>query len=94
LVVNKHWKSIGTSRFPWEQEALDFVFESFPSQDNYLAWSLFEFLADDGSINEIDLFVVCPNGAFLVEIKSGPGTVTGDQQFLGLELRGASTHGR
>jgi serine/threonine protein kinase len=75
----KHWKSIGESRFPWEREALDFIFERFPAQDNYLAWSLFEFVADDGSINEVDAFVVCPQGAFLIEIKSRPGIVRGDQ---------------
>jgi len=34
----KHWKPIGESRFPGEREALDFVFEKFPAQDNYLAW--------------------------------------------------------
>jgi hypothetical protein len=75
----KHWKSIGESHFPWEREALDFVFERFPAQDNYFAWSLFEFVADDGSINEVDTLVVCPQGAFLIEIKSRPGIVRGDQ---------------
>jgi serine/threonine protein kinase len=77
----KHWKAIAPSRFPWEQEALDFVFERFPAQDNYLAWSNFEFIANDGSINEVDLLVVCPQGAFLTEIKSRPGTVSGDQSI-------------
>lgn len=75
----KHWKALGETRFPWEREALDFVFERFPAQDRYLAWSLFEFVADDGSINEVDLLVVCPQGAFLIEIKSRPGLVRGDQ---------------
>lgn len=56
----KHWKSIGKSRFPWEREALDFIFARFPAQANYLAWSLFEFVTDDGSINEVDALVICP----------------------------------
>ena len=33
------------SQFPWEQEALDFIHEQFPAQDNYRAWANFEFLA-------------------------------------------------
>jgi len=74
----KHWMTLSRSRFPWEQEALDFIFERFPAQDNYRAWANFEFVADDGSINEVDLLVACPQGIFLVEIKSNPGTLQGD----------------
>src|ERR1700737_4574973 len=48
----KQWLTLSRSRFPWEQEALDFIFERFPGQDNYRAWANFEFIADDGSINE------------------------------------------
>jgi serine/threonine protein kinase len=75
---DKQWMTLSRSRFPWEQEALDFVFERFPAQDNYRAWSNFEFIADDGSINEVDLLVACPQGIFLIEIKSNPGTLRGD----------------
>src|SRR6266481_1195656 len=75
---DKQWITLSRSRFPWEQEALDFVFERFPAQDNYRAWANFEFIADDGSINEVDLLVACPQGIFLVEIKSNPGTLRGD----------------
>jgi nuclease-like protein len=75
---DKQWMTLSRSRFPWEQEALDFVFERFPAQDNYRAWANFEFIADDGSINEVDLLVACPQGIFLVEIKSDPGTLRGD----------------
>ena len=74
----KHWNVVTASRFPWEQEALDFVYAGFPEQDNYLAWTNFEFVADDGSINEVDLLVACPQGVFLTEIKSRPGVITGD----------------
>jgi hypothetical protein len=76
--AGKQWMTLSRSRFPWEQEALDFVFERFPAQDNYRAWANFEFIADDGSINEVDLLVACPQGIFLVEIKSDPGTLRGD----------------
>ena len=70
--------TLSRSRFPWEQEALDFIYERFPAQDNYRAWANFEFIADDGSINEVDLLVACPQGVFLIEIKSNPGTLYGD----------------
>ena len=78
LDADKLWVTLSRSRFPWEQEALDFVFERFPAQDNYRAWANFEFIADDGSINEVDLLVACPQGVFLIEIKSNPGTLRGD----------------
>ena len=47
--------------------------------DPYRAWANFEFIADDGSINEVDLLVLTPKGFYLVEIKSRPGIVEGDQ---------------
>lgn len=72
------WKTIARSQFPWEQEALDFVRERLPDHDPYRAWSNFEFIADDGSINEVDLLVFTPVGYFLVEIKSNPGKLNGD----------------
>jgi hypothetical protein len=74
----KHWKTVTRSQFPWEQEALDYIYEQFPAQDNYRAWANFEFIADDGSINEVDLLVAGPEGIFLVEIKSKPGVLSGD----------------
>jgi len=83
-----HRKTIAPSRFPCEQEALSFVFERFPAQNNYLAWSNFEFVAEDGSINEMDLLVVCSQGACLTEIKSRPGTVSGDQSVWTSEHEG------
>ena len=75
---DKCWNTVTKSRFPWEQEALDFVFDRFPAQDNYRAWANFEFVADDGSINEVDLLVACPQGIFLIEFKSMPGDINGD----------------
>lgn len=77
---DKHWKTMARSQFSWEQEALDFIHERFPAQDNYRAWANFEFIADDGSINEVDVLVACPQGIFLIEIKSSPGHLWGDAQ--------------
>jgi len=74
----ERWKEIARSEFPWEQEALAFIREILPDRDPYRAWSNFEFIADDGTVNEVDLLVLTPKGLFLVEIKSRPGQVTGD----------------
>jgi hypothetical protein len=74
-----NWHTITESQFPWEREALDFVHAQFPKQDGYHAWSNFEFVADDGSVNEVDLLVLTPWGVHIIEIKSQPGTISGDQ---------------
>jgi Nuclease-related domain len=72
-----NWNTIAESNFPWEREALEFVRQRFPSHEPYRAWTNFEFIGTDGSINEIDLLVFTPHGFFLVEIKSRPGRLFG-----------------
>lgn len=62
------WRPITESSFAWEQDALDFVRERLPDQEPFQAWSNFEFIADDGSVNEVDLLVLAPSGFFLIEI--------------------------
>jgi len=79
--TNFYYNQVGhvitPSEFKWEQEALDFVRENAP--DSVLhAWSNFEFIDDEGRVNEVDLLVLTPAGLVLVEIKSRPGTVKGD----------------
>lgn len=76
--TSPRWIEITPSEFSWEQEALAFVREGLPDHEPWRAWSNFEFVADDGSINEVDLLVLCPKGFFLIEIKSHPGIVEGD----------------
>ncbi len=73
-----NWTTITESNFPWERDALEFVRGRFPSHEPHRAWSNFEFIADDGSINEVDLLVFTPQGFFLIEIKSRPGRLFGD----------------
>ena len=77
--ASPRWREITVSEFPWEREALTFVRSRLPDRDPYRAWSNFEFIGDDGSINEVDLLVLTPKGFYLVEIKSRPGVVEGDQ---------------
>jgi Nuclease-related domain/CHAT domain len=72
------WKAVTESDFPWEREALDFLREHLPDHEPWYAWSNFEFIDDQGRVNEVDLLLLCPRGLILVEIKSRPGTVEGD----------------
>lgn len=73
-----NWITVAESRFPWERDGLDFVRRQFPTHEPYRAWANFEFIAEDGSINEVDLLVFTPHGFFLIEIKSRPGRLLGD----------------
>lgn len=76
--MTKNWTTFAEPSYPWERGALDFVRKSFPPNEPYRAWSNFEFVALDGSINEVDLLVFTPEGFFLIEIKSNPVRLTGD----------------
>ncbi len=73
-----NWTTISESQFPWERDALEFVRAQFPTHEPYRAWSNFEFIAEDGSVNEVDLLIFSPQGFFLIEIKSHPGRLSGD----------------
>jgi len=73
-----NWTIVAESQYPWERDALDFIRQRFPSHEPYRAWSNFEFIADDGSINEVDSLLFTPVGFFLIEIKSRPGRLFGD----------------
>ena len=72
------WTEATPSQYPWEREALAFIRARLPDHEPYRAWSNFEFIAGDGSVNEVDLVVLTKKGFFLVEIKSRPGRVDGD----------------
>src|SRR5437899_6363891 len=74
----ERWKEVSPSQFAWEREAFAFIRQGLPDCEPYRAWANFEFIADDGSINEVDLLVFTPEGFFLVEIKSRPGRLFGD----------------
>lgn len=72
--------SEGDSAFAHEREALAFIRNLWPTHEPYRAWANLEFIADDGTVNEVDLLAVTPRGFFLVEIKSFPGKLFGDGQ--------------
>lgn len=72
------WQAISPSAYTWEQEALNFLATNLPDHEPFRGWSNFEFIADDGTINEVDALILGPNGLYLVEIKSRPGEIIGD----------------
>jgi serine/threonine protein kinase len=77
-MMSQRWIAVTEPQFPWERSALTYLRERLPDQDPFRAWSNFEFIAEDGSINEVDLLVVSLYKIYLVEIKSRPGRVSGD----------------
>ena len=79
---DKFWTEVSPSRFPWEKEALEYLRDNLPDHEPWRVWTNFQFIADDGSINEIDALVLSRVGLFLVEIKGHPGEASGDQGTL------------
>ena len=72
------WKVIAESSFPWERDALEWLRAQLPDREPWSVWTNFEFIDDQGKVNEVDVLVLSPAGLFLIEIKSRPGTVDGD----------------
>jgi serine/threonine protein kinase len=80
MALSRHRVHQGAeTEHPWEREAIELVLEGLPDVDPYHAWPLHE-LHDPttGKLYEIDLIVLGKHALYLVEIKSWPGTVTGD----------------
>ena len=71
---------IGDSPYPWEREAIDFAFAAMPDADPFHARALVDLLdPSTGSLYEIDLLVIGFSSIYLVEIKSHPGRISGDE---------------
>ncbi len=85
------WHVIAESAFAWEREALEWLRSHLPDQGPWHAWTNFEFIDDEGKVNEVDALVLSPAGLFLVEIKSRPGLLTGDAHSWTWTADGRST---
>jgi serine/threonine protein kinase len=72
------WTAVSQSTFEWEREALDFLRDRLPDHEPWRAWSNFEFIDDEGRVNEVDALVLTSVGLVLIEVKSRPGTLRGD----------------
>ena len=82
------WKHFAESRFPHEREALEFLRDNLPDCDPVHMYSNFEFIADDGSVNEVDALILTRAGLFLVEIKGRGGTIAGNRHTWSWEKDG------
>ncbi|MGE3853710.1 MAG: BREX system serine/threonine kinase PglW [Planctomycetota bacterium] len=80
MPLTTRWTTIAESQYPWERDALDYLRDRLPDAEPVRVWSNAEFVSLDGRLNEVDLIVLTAKGLFLIEIKSRPGEVTGDQQ--------------
>ncbi|MGI8782578.1 MAG: NERD domain-containing protein [Acidobacteriota bacterium] len=78
MMNSPRWSAIAESQFPWEREALEWLRGQLPNYDPWHVWTNFEFIDDEGKVNEVDALVLSPAGLFFLEIKSRPGVVTGD----------------
>lgn len=76
---NQRWISVQGSEFTHEQEAIDLLRARLPETSPFRGWSNFEFVAEDGSINEVDALVMSSDRIYLVEIKHYFGTISGNQ---------------
>jgi serine/threonine protein kinase len=85
------WHIIAESSFAWERQALEWLREHLPDRDPWHAWTNFEFIDDEGKVNEVDALVLSPAGLFLLEIKSRPGVLTGDAHSWTWTTDGRST---
>jgi hypothetical protein len=66
-MMSQHWIAVTEPQFPWERSALTYLRERLADQDLLRAWSNFEFIAEDGSINEVDLLVVSLYKIYLLD---------------------------
>ena len=73
---SSRWAEVNPSRFPWERAGLDYVRTGLPDVAPIRAWANVEFVADDGSINEVDLIVLTGAGLFVVELKAWAGRIS------------------
>lgn len=79
LAATSRWHVVHESPHAHEREALDLLRAHLPDAPPFRAWSNFEFIAEDGSINEIDALVVSSDRIYLVEIKHWAGRISGNQ---------------
>ncbi len=72
------WEEINPSEYAHEKDGLRELAEYLPDADPYHVWANVEFVANDGSINEVDALVLTPSGLYVVELKHWQGDVAGD----------------
>lgn len=61
------WTIITPSLYSHERAALDFIRKVLPDHEPNRAWANFEFQTNEGSIYEVDRFVLTKQGLWLVD---------------------------
>lgn len=77
-MTSPRWTAVSDSAYAWEAEAIAWLQGRLPDSEAYRGWSNFEFVSQDGTVNEVDALILTPTKLLLVEIKSQPGKVEGD----------------
>lgn len=70
---------LSDSPYEHEREALSFIINALPESEPYELWGLFNLLEpQNGGMYEVDALVLGYQALYLIEIKSHPGTLSGD----------------
>lgn len=69
---------LGTTPHLHEEEAIRFIIDALPDNEPYSLWALCQLSDSSGRWYELDALVLGYHALYLVEVKSHPGTVTGD----------------
>lgn len=72
------WEEINPSPSDYERAGLRALASYLPDADPYHVWANVEFVATDGSINEVDALVLTPSGLVVLELKHWAGELRGD----------------
>lgn len=70
--------SPGQTPHAHERDAFDFVVAELPDSDPYHLWAFVDLVDPGGRRYDIDLLIIGYHALYLVEVKSHPGTLTGD----------------
>src|SRR5262245_51272724 len=67
------WREIHASEYGHERAGLQQIKSLLPDGDPYHAWANVEFQGADGTVNEVDLLVLLPQGLYILELKHWQG---------------------
>ncbi len=62
------WEQINPSGYQHEREGLHELAGYLPDSDPFRVWANVDFVAADGSINEVDALVLTPSGLYVLEL--------------------------
>ncbi|MEV0591168.1 BREX system serine/threonine kinase PglW [Nonomuraea cavernae] len=75
-MLEGRWTTVTESEFDHERRGLEAIRERLPDAEPWRAWSNFTFTAQTGHVREVDLLVVGPSGAYMIELKHWRGSLT------------------